>query len=169
MVGGKRHYTLEDGILISYYRRLCDRRGRASGYLYVYRAGKRRLLGHSCGYYVLLEGGREDQSACRVFKEMEIFVKLPRAKKGEGKKRKETEGREQRYLGKYSRERKMGEKRWRERDELGGGPRPRSDKLVALDRNNEKLYPPMPMLPVLSFNLRPSYPFLALMGRTSGR
>jgi len=67
-------------------------------------------LGDSCGYYVLLEGSREDQSARGLLKV--ILIKLPRAKK-ERRKRKDTED-SKRDLGKYSREKTAREKRERE-------------------------------------------------------
>jgi hypothetical protein len=92
--------------------------------LYVYRADKRRLFEHSCGYYVPLERGREDQSACRVlFKEN--FVKLPKAKKGEEKKERRLRVEKKDTLGSIV-EREKCERRDRERDGLGSGPRPKS-------------------------------------------
>lgn len=97
-------------------------RGRPRGCSYVYRKGKRRLLGHGCGYYVLAAGGRENQLGVVL---NVILVKLRRAKKGE-EKRKDTEDRKGDLGGSIIERRNVREEI--ERDGLGGRPRPRPDK-----------------------------------------
>jgi len=58
-------------------------------------------LGHGCGYYVLLEGGREDQLAGAL---KVILVKLRPRRKGEEKKKEKIERTVKGDLEKYNRE-----------------------------------------------------------------
>lgn len=94
------------------------------------------------GYYVLQEGGREDQLARQL---KVILVKLPREEKRRRKKEERERVVKRRPLGSIVKRKRQGKRREKERDGLGGRPRPRlgqvctNARVVALDRNRNEI------------------------------
>jgi len=85
-------------------------------------------LGHGCGYYVLLEGGREDQLTGAEGD----FCKTSQGEEKEKKKKEKIARTVKGDLEKYSRERNARQEREgeRERDGLGGEPRPKPGQVT---------------------------------------
>ena len=88
------------------------------------------------GYYVLQEGGREDQLARQL---KVILVKLPREEKRRRKKEERLRVVKGGPLGSIVERKRQGKRREKERDGLGGGPRPRPGQVSELTLRRRRL------------------------------